>query len=106
MPNTKRATASGVSLTCEDVSLVKGMIDRGDRQHDIAAFFDVNGGRVGEIASGDKFTDVHAADEAFLPPAGPYLSGRQSALAMKALTEARDALDIALGTINKLNGVT
>jgi hypothetical protein len=30
------------------------MLARGDRQHDIALYFGVNGGRIGEIATGDK----------------------------------------------------
>ena len=32
------------------------MLARGDRQHDIASYFGVNGGRIGEIATGDKST--------------------------------------------------
>jgi hypothetical protein len=30
------------------------MLARGDRQHDIASYFGVNGGRIGEIATGDN----------------------------------------------------
>ena len=47
-----RASASGIRLNEGDAAIVKGMIGRGDRQHDIAAWFGVNGGRIGEIASG------------------------------------------------------
>jgi hypothetical protein len=38
-------------LTDHEVSIAKGRISRGDRQHDIAAYFGVNGGRIGEIST-------------------------------------------------------
>jgi hypothetical protein len=41
-------------LTDHEVSIAKGMISRGDRQHDIAAYFGVNGGRIGEISTGKR----------------------------------------------------
>jgi hypothetical protein len=52
-----RAPASGISLTEADAALVKGMLARGDRQHDIAAWFGVNGGRIAEISTGQKFRE-------------------------------------------------
>jgi len=45
-----KAEASGVTLSYKDTQIVMGMLKRGDRQHDIAAYFGVNGGRIGEIA--------------------------------------------------------
>jgi len=75
--------------------LIKGMLARGDRQHDIAAWFGVNGGRVGEIATGFRFGGVVAAPPEALPPPGPYLSGRDTAMLLRALSEARMALDQA-----------
>jgi hypothetical protein len=90
-----RAAASGISLTPEDAVIVKGMLARGDRQHDVAAWFGVNGGRIGEVATGKKFREVEAAPTQLLPPAGPYLSGRDSAILIQALCRARDALDAA-----------
>lgn len=63
----QRAAASGRSLSADDAATVKGMLARGDRQHDIAAYFGVNGGRIAEIATGQKFTDVRPADPALLP---------------------------------------
>jgi hypothetical protein len=66
-------------LTDHEVSIVKGMISRGDRQHDIAAYFGVNGGRIGEISTGKRGQGVHAASAAWLPPAGPYMAGRAGA---------------------------
>ena len=74
---TRRAEPSGVTLDDSDASIVKGMLARGDRQHDIAAWFGVNGGRIAEIATGVKFPSVRTAPEADLPPRGPYLSGRE-----------------------------
>ncbi len=81
-----RAVTSGISLTKEDAALVKGMLYRGDRQHDIAAWFGVNGGRIAEISVRKRFADVIMKTDG-LPPAGPYLSGRQSHEAKVALIE-------------------
>jgi hypothetical protein len=71
----RRADPSGVTLDAADAAIAKGMLVRGDRQHDIAAWFGVNGGRIAEIATGAKFGSVVAASS--LPPRGPYLSGRE-----------------------------
>lgn len=73
------APPSGNRLDENDAAIVKGMLARGDRQHDIAAWFGVNGGRIGEISTGAKFVEVKPAEPEELPPQGPYLSGRQSA---------------------------
>ena len=86
-----RASASGVRLTSEDAAIVKGMLARGDRQHDIASWFGVNGGRVAEIATGVRFRFVDAAHDG-LPPPGPYLSGRDAEVLKGALQQAREAL--------------
>jgi hypothetical protein len=72
-----RAEPSGIKLGETDAAIIKGMLARGDRQHDVAAWFGVNGGRIAEIATGAKFAVVAAAPLASLPPPGPYLSGRQ-----------------------------
>jgi hypothetical protein len=73
----RRAEPSGIALDGADAAIIKGMLARGDRQHDIAAWFGVNAGRVAEIAGGVKFATVSAAPQRILPPTGPYLSGRQ-----------------------------
>lgn len=90
-----RASASGISLTAKDATIVKGMLARGDRQHDIAAWFGVNGGRIGEIATGVRFSSVAVALLEALPPPGPYPSGRVSLAALDALNAARNAIDAA-----------
>jgi hypothetical protein len=48
-----------------------GMVARGDRDHDIAAWFGVNQGRIAEVKDGTKFGSVAAAPAAQLPPKGP-----------------------------------
>jgi hypothetical protein len=53
------------------------MLARGDKQHDIAAFFGVNGGRVAEVANGTcDYPSALPAEEGKLPPPGPYISPR------------------------------
>lgn len=64
------ASASGYSLTTSDVSLVLGMAARGDRNHDIAAWFGVNQGRIAEAKQG-RFGMPPIAPAHQLPPSGP-----------------------------------
>ena len=95
----QRAAASGRSLSAEDVSIVKGMLARGDRQHDIAAHFGVNGGRIAEIATGQKFSDVPVADPAKLPEPGIFVSLLDRAAlagAINRLGQVRDELSALL----------
>ena len=91
----RRAPPSGISLTERDAAIAKAMLIRGDRQHDVAAWFGVNGGRIAEIAAGRVFQWVAAASPEVLPPSGPYLRGREANLAVRALAEARRALEDA-----------
>jgi hypothetical protein len=98
-----RAQKSGISLTAKDAALVKGMILRGDRQHDIAAYFGVNGGRIGEISSKRRFASVQPAPAEVLPPPGPYLSGRDAAVLIQAIYTARSALNQAEEIIRSHN---
>lgn len=83
MSNTKkrraqRAAASGRTLSAHDAAIVRGMLARGDRQHDIAAYFGVNGGRIAEISTGQKFPDIRPADPASLPQPDYHLSVRNA----------------------------
>lgn len=91
----QRANPSGIRLSERDAAVVKAMLARGDRQHDIAAWFGVNGGRIGEIASGRRFRSVLPATDANLPPVGPYPNGRDATVALQALVKAREAIDSA-----------
>lgn len=95
-----RATKSGIWLSAADPAIVKGMLARGDRQHDIAAWFGVNGGRIAEIATGKTHSSVKARMEK-LPPPGPYLAGRDAHAAMFALEEASRTINAALSLIRE-----
>jgi len=90
----RRAQPSGLSLSAADAALVKAMLARGDRQHDIAAWFGVNGGRIADIATGKTFRQVAAAVGP-LPPPGPYPCGRDAHAALQALSAAEAALELA-----------
>jgi hypothetical protein len=71
-----RGKASGISLTNKDATLVLGMVARGDRDHDIAAWFGVNQGRIAEVKSGSH-GQLTMAPAHELPPKGPPgLKGR------------------------------
>ncbi len=82
-----RAKSSGIVLTEDDARVVKGMILRGDRQHDIAAWFGVNGGRIAEVATGATFWWVSAAALEILPLPGPYVVRELMAALDDALPE-------------------
>lgn len=89
-----RAVPSGTKLTEADAAIIKGMLARGDRQHDIAAWFGVNGGRIAEIATGATFGKVKASYHQ-LPPSGPYPAYRNVEQVRKALDRALEALAAA-----------
>lgn len=88
-----RAQPSGLSLSVEDAAIVKGMLLRGDRQHDVAAYFGVNPGRVAEIAIGERFADVPAASSSELPSPGPYLRPCEAEAVRLAIASARRELE-------------
>jgi hypothetical protein len=94
-----RAEASGIRLTLADACQVLGMLDRGDRQHDCAAWFGVNPGRIAEVKAREFFPEAQPAPPEELPPPGPYHSGRAAASAVQALDEAKNALDLARARI-------
>lgn len=68
----RRKKRTCYTLTDDDARIVKGMLKRGDKQHDIAAYFGVNAGRIADIATGLRFRDAPARRQQFLPPPGPY----------------------------------
>ena len=84
-----RAEKSGIYLNKDDAAIVKGMLKRGDRQHDSASWFGVNGGRIAEISTGEKFSNITIKEDG-LPPPGPYLSGRATASAFSDLKKIRE----------------
>lgn len=100
-----RAHNSGIKLTEHDAAVIKAMICRGDRQHDIAAWFGVNAGRFAEISTGQNFRSVAPADRVNLPPVGPYPSGRDAAITLEALASARRALESAESLVQRRNAL-
>lgn len=90
-----------MSLNPREISIVKGMLARGDKQHDIAAYFGVNGGRIAEISTGHNGSYVSPAPESELPPAGPIMAGRSALHARDALRALRDLIDQTLDEIER-----
>jgi hypothetical protein len=73
-----RSKASGYVLKRADAPIVMGMVARGDRDHDIAAWFGVNQGRIAEVKDGTKFGTVATAPATQLPQKGaPGIKGRR-----------------------------
>lgn len=91
-----KAPASGITLGYRETCVVKGMLARRDRQHDIASYFGVNPARINEIASGDNaYPNAQPSPEADLPPPGPYLTKFAVQSVIDTLNEAIAALDLA-----------
>lgn len=93
-----------MSLNDDEIAIVKGMLDRGDKQHDIAAYFGINAGRVSEISSGFTGAEIEAAPEHMLPPPGPVMAGRSAAAAFRALQSARSEIDRVIREISDREG--
>lgn len=90
-----------------EIAVVKGMIARGDRQSDIAAYFGVNGGRISEINTEKYGADIKAALQDQLPPPGPYFaSGRSTIRATETLTALRDLIDQTLAEMRNFENVS
>ncbi|MBB4390067.1 hypothetical protein GGE61_006433 [Rhizobium leguminosarum] len=96
-----RAAKSGRTLSLQDASLVKGMVSRGDRHHDIASWFGVNQGRIAEVNDGHLHPTARPAPADQLPPPGPYSSGQAAHMAIAALEEAKLALETAAKNIEQ-----
>jgi hypothetical protein len=91
-----KASASGISLGYRETCIVKGMLARGDRQHDIASYFGVNGGRIAEVANGTNiYPNAQPTPEADLPPPGPYMTKFAVQSVIDTLNEAIEALELA-----------
>jgi hypothetical protein len=73
-------------MTPTQASMIKGMLARGDKQHDIAATFGLDSARVAEVKNGTRHPEVAAAVDARLPP-------RANRTAIGLLID--DTLDIA-----------
>ncbi|MCL2714824.1 MAG: hypothetical protein FWD68_09655 [Alphaproteobacteria bacterium] len=86
-------------MSVHDARIAIGMLARGDKQHDVAAWFGENQARIVEASKG-AFGTTEAAPASELPPKGsPGLKGRRLfAFTQKAIAalEAGDS-DKALG---------
>ncbi|MGD9714746.1 MAG: hypothetical protein AB7V46_22200 [Thermomicrobiales bacterium] len=98
-----RGRASGYSLTTSDARIVNGMVARGDRDHDIAAWFGVNQGRIAEVKNGDYGTKEAAPSEQLPPKGPPGVKGRRlRAVVQKAINAlANGDRDAALGALTE-----
>lgn len=91
-----------MALSDWDISLVKGMLARGDRQSDIAAWFGCNSGRVAEINTGQRGAERPTAAAHVLPPPGPYtVSVRGAMKARETLGALRDLIDETIAEVDK-----
>lgn len=87
-----------MSFSHHETRIVKGMLLRGDKQHDIAAYFSVNGGRVGEVATGAcAYPNAQPLPGDQLPPPGPYLSKYALSSVLKVLEESASAIELCEG---------
>ncbi len=93
-----------MSFTYRETQLVKGMLMRGDKQHDIASYFGVNGGRVGEVSSGKcDYPNAPPASADKLPPPGPYVGAKTVFEVKEALREAVDLIEGAGASSDESN---
>lgn len=89
-----------MSFTIRDTQIVKGMLERGDKQHDIAAYFGVNGGRVAEVSTGDNdYPNVQPTPEDTLPEPGPYVG-------LKSVREVQNILEDAISLIKEAGNIS
>ena len=90
-------------ITAEQAAIAKGLLLRGEKQHDIAAYFGENGGRIAEIAKGYRHPDVQPAAARALPtPVQLVPWGFIMAEARKALEIARMGLVSAEARLNEI----
>jgi hypothetical protein len=61
---------SCITVKAKDVPTIIGMIARGDRHHDIAAWFGINQGRIKDAQDG-KYGPPQTTAGLTLPPKGP-----------------------------------
>src|SRR2546423_15660733 len=91
-----RAPPSGQTLSHRDARFIKGMLARGDRQHDIAAYFGVNAGRIAEVATGDcAYPNAEPMPVEELPPPGPYLTKFALQSVIDTVNDAIAAIELA-----------
>jgi hypothetical protein len=96
-----RGEASGYFLERSDAPIIMGMIERGDRDHDIAAWFGVNQGRIAEVKDGSKFGFIAAAPAQELPPKGPTIARSRKTRALSSLPSLKAANACCISSLNR-----
>lgn len=66
-----KASRSGYTVNDTDVPIILGMIARGDRRHDVAAWFGLNQGRIKEVEDGKHGNPAAASSHQLLPSGSP-----------------------------------
>ena len=66
-----------MTFSNKELSTVFGMVKRGDNNHDIAAWFGVNQGRVAEAKNGDYGIFPATPPEKLPPKGAPGIKGRR-----------------------------
>lgn len=102
------------SFSYRETQIVKGMLARGDKQHDIASYFGVNGGRIAEVATGNcDYPQAQPMPEEKLPPPGPYVGAKtvfeikrsidETITLLKEAGEGTEGCEVAIEALEKLN---
>ena len=86
------AKRSGIVPVPADIPIMKGMVARGDRNHDIAAWFGWNQGRVKEAKDG-KYGQPPAATMGLPPSGAPGIKGRRLREAIDQTLQAKTLAD-------------
>lgn len=86
-------------ITLEQASIVLGMLERGDKQHDIAAYFGENSGRIIDVKfHRGKYAEIIPAPPDQLPPPGARAPAQPLIDITMALMEQLTVLDELIGT--------
>lgn len=94
-----------MSFSYRETQIVKGMLARGDKQHDIASYFGVNGGRIAEVSTGNcDYPTASPFPEEKLPPAGPYV-GAKTVFEVKEVLKEAVALIGGAGDMSDESGI-
>ncbi len=78
-----------IRLSGREAAKILSMLARGDRKHDVAAWFGVNQGRIAEVEDG-AFGNAKETDLKSLPPSGP--PGIKARRLFASLEEVHDLL--------------
>lgn len=87
-------------ITREQAAIAKGLLARGDKQSDIAAFLSTNSGRIAEINTGARHKDVAAVPGKDLPTVSEVAGGFVIFLANQALDRAALGIRAAKSYLN------